>query len=109
MPLVDTARRLVTSKNTALSTVRLQPGSFSRPAAFSTRGNLKERRVSVAFGAANAPKVIYHGLGFAPSGYSVLGKSGAGEVYNSFPIRSTSTVIVLRCTGANVVADILVR
>jgi len=109
-PIVDTARQLNTSKNTALSTVRLQPGSFNRPGSFSgTRTNARERRVSVSFGAVGAPKVIYHGLGFAPTGYSVMGKNGAAVIYNDFPLRSTSRVIVLRCSVANTTADILVR
>lgn len=107
---VESARTLVTSKNTGLSSLRLQPGSFNRPGAYSTqRGNTRERRISVSFGAADAPKVIFHGLGFAPTGYMVLGRNGVGSVYNDFPLRSTSRVIVLKCSVANTVADILVR
>lgn len=111
MPLrVDTARNLSSAKNTALSSIRLQPGSFNQPGAFSTiRGNARERRISVTFGAANAPKVIFHGLGFAPTGYTVLGIRAAASVYNDFPLRATSRVIVLKCNVANTSADILVR
>lgn len=103
-------RNLVTSKNTALSTIRLQPGSYQRRGSYSTtRTNARERRVSVTFAAANAPVVIYHGLGFPPSGYAVLGIGGAARVYNDFPIPSTSRVLVLKCDTPNTVADILVR
>ncbi len=117
-PIVDVARKLTTSKNTALSTVRLQPGSFTRPGSFSTtRTNSRERRVQVSFPSANVAVPIYHGLGFAPSGYTVLG-SGAGSgtsyvnggiVYNDFPLPSTSRTIVLKSTVAGAIADILVR
>lgn len=108
--LVDIARKLVTSKQTALSTVRLQPGSFTRPGSFSnTRTNARERRVQVTFRSANVPVSVYHGLGFSPSGYQVLGLRTAGTVYNDFPLPSTSRVIVLKCNTANTVADILVR
>lgn len=110
MGIVDKARNLVTSKNTALSTVRLQPGSLQRPGSYSTiRTNARERRIPVSFGAANAPVVVYHGLGFPPSGYTPLGKGAAAHVYNDFPLQSTSRVIVLKCDTANVVVDILVR
>ena len=103
-------RNLDSSKTTALSSLRLQPGSFNQPGGFSTgRGNSRERRISVSFGAVNAPKIIYHGLGFAPTGYQVLGQNAAGSVYNDFPLRATSRVIVLKCDTANVSADILVR
>jgi hypothetical protein len=104
-------RELVTSKTTALSSVRLQPGSFNSPGAFSgRRGNARERRISVSFPAtANTPKVIFHGLGFAPTGFVVLGQKKAGSIYNSFPLRSTSRVVVLKSDTANLVADILVR
>lgn len=104
------SRDLVTSKDTALSTVRLQPGSFNQPGSFSrTRTNARERRISVTFGAVGAPKIIYHGLGVAPTGYEVLARSGAVTVYNDFPLRATSRVIVLKCDTANAVCDILVR
>lgn len=107
---IETARQLVSSKNTAQSSMRLQPGSYNRPGAFTNRrGNTRERRISVTFGSANAPKVIFHGLGFAPTGYEVLGRSGVATIYNDFPLRSTSRVIVLKCNTANTVADILVR
>ena len=103
-------RRLITSKDTALSTIRLQPGSFNQPGAYTNRrGNARERRISVTFGAVNAPKVIYHGLGFAPTGYQVLGANAAASVFNDFPLRSTSRVIVLKCSVANTTCDILVR
>lgn len=108
--IVETARSLITSKQTALSTVRLQPSSFQRPGSYSNvRTNARERRITVTFRTANAPTPVYHGLGFPPSGYEVLGKSGAAVIYNSFPLPSSSRVIVLRCDTANVVADILVR
>lgn len=107
---IGIARNLVTSKNTALSTVRLQPGSFTVRGSFSNvRTNARERRVSVSFGAANAPKVVYHGLGFAPTGYEVLGKNAAVTVYNDIPLRSTTRVLVLKCDTANATCDILVR
>lgn len=110
MPIVDVARNLTTSKNTALSTVRLQPSSLQKPGAYTTvRTNARERRLPVSFGAANAPVVVYHGLGFPPSGYSVLGKDSGAHVFNDFPLPSTSRVIVLKCDTANVVCDILVR
>lgn len=110
MPLIDFARKLTTSKNTALSTIRLQPGSLQKPGAFSSvRTNARERRIPVSFGAADAPVVVYHGLGFPPSGYQVMGIGGAARVYNDFPLPSTSRVIVLRCDTANILADILVR
>lgn len=106
----DTARRLVTTRDLANSTVRYQQSSYSQPGAFTnSRGNVRERRVSVAFKTANAPKVIYHGLGFPPSGYIVLGQNRAGNVYNKLPLRSSSQVIVLMSDTANLVADILVR
>lgn len=106
----DTARRLVTLKDLAISTVRYQNSSYSQPGAFTnSRGNVRERRISVAFKTANAPKVIYHGLGFPPSGFIRLGQNGAGTIYNKLPLRSTSRVIVLYSDTANLVADILVR
>lgn len=108
--ILDSIRHLITSKNTALSTIRLQPSSYNRPGSFSeVRSNARERRVSVSFGAANAPKVIYHGLGFSPSGFQVLGKNQAGDVYGDLPLRSTSRVVVLKCSVANTTCDILVR
>jgi len=116
--MVDTARRLITSKNTALSTVRLQTGSFTRPGAFSqVRTNARERRLTVTFRSANVPVSVFHGLGFPPSGYTVLGNGigsgttfvAGGKVYNDFPLPSTSRVIVLKADMAGTVADILVR
>ena len=106
----DIARSLVTSKNTALSTVRLQPGSFQRRGSLTdVRTNARERRVLVTFPTANAPTAVYHGLGFTPSGFTVLGQNASGNVYNEFPISASSRVIVLLCDTANVTADILVR
>ena len=114
----DLARKLVTSKGMAQSTVRLQPGSFTRPGSYSnTRTNARERRMSVSFPTADVPIVVAHNLGFAPSGYTVLGSGvgsgttyiAGGKVYNDFPLPSTSRVIVLKCDTANTVADILVR
>lgn len=103
------ARDLVTSHDTALSTVRLQPGSWQRPGSYSNvRTNARERRCSVTFITANAPTVIYHGLGFPPSFYQVIGNA-ACRVYNDFPLPATSRVLVLKCDTANVSADILVR
>jgi hypothetical protein len=108
--LVESARRLITSKDTALSTVRLQPGSFQRPGSFSTvRTNARERRIPVTFQTANAPTLVYHGLGFAPSGFTVLAKDRAADVYSTLPMSSTSRVIVLYCNTAGTTADILVR
>ena len=102
-------RDLVTSKHLALSTVRLQPGSFQRPQSYTlTRTNARERRLSVIFPAADQPVVVYHGLGFPPSGYTELSK-GKATVYNDTPLPATSRVIVLKCSVANTVADILVR
>lgn len=103
-------RDLVTSKHLALSTVRLQPGSFQRPGSYSqTRTNARERRLTVTFpGTANQPIVIFHGLGFPPSGFTPL-SHGSGIVYNDTPLPSTSRVIVLKSNTANLVADILVR
>ena len=111
-------RNLLTSKNLAQSTVRLQPGSFRRQGSFSNvRTNARERRITVSFSAANVLVSAYHGLGFPPSGYTVLGSGvglgstyvAGGKVYNDFPLPSTSQVIVLKCDTANTVADILVR
>lgn len=101
----------ITSYDLALSTVRLQPGSYQRPGSYTTtRTNTRERRLSVTFApTANAPTIIYHGLGFPPSGYTVLGIGSAAKVYNDFPIPSTSQVLVLKCDTASAVADILVR
>lgn len=108
--MLHNVRQLVTSKNTALSTVRLQPSSFQRPGSLSNvRTNTRERRVTVTFAAADAPVHIYHGLGFVPSGYTVMGIGGAARVYNDFPIPATTRGIVLKCDTANTVADILVR
>ena len=102
-------RDLVTSKQLALSTVRLQPGSFQRPGSYSqTRTNARERRLQVIFPAANQPVVVWHGLGFPPSGYEVLARGNA-QIYNDTPFTATSRVIVLKCSVANTVADILVR
>ena len=114
----DLARKLTTSKNMAQSTVRLQPGSFTRRGSFGTaRTNARERRTTVTFTAADVPVSIPHNLGFAPSGYTVLGTAvgsgptatAGGKVYNDFPIPSTTRVIVLKCDTAGTVADILVR
>lgn len=108
--IINTARRLVTSKNVSPSSITLQPSSYSRGGGFTVgRGGTRERRISVGFGAANAPKVIWHGLGFAPTGYQVLGQNRAGHIYNDFPLRSTTRVLVLKCDTANLTADILVR
>ena len=108
--LVDTARRLITSKNTALSTMRLQPGTYQSPGALSRiRTNSRERRASVSFVTANAPTPVFHGLGFTPSGYTVLSLSKSATIYNDFPLRASSRTIVLKCDTANTVADILVR
>lgn len=108
---INTARRLVTSKNVLQSSISLQGSSFSRQGSFSSaNGGTRERRISVSFGpTANAPKVIWHGLGFAPSGYQVMGQNRAGHIYNDLPLRSTSRVLVLKCDTANLTADILVR
>lgn len=73
--------------------------------------------MSVAFPTANAPQLIYHGLGFAPTGYTVLAIAKAnstsyaapGKIYNDFPLPTTSRTIVLKCDTANTIADILVR
>jgi hypothetical protein len=107
--LVESARRLVTSKDTALSTVRLQPSSFQRPGSFSNvRTNARERRIPVAFQTINVPTLVYHGLGFVPSGFTVLGKDQAGDVYGKLPISATSRVIVLYATVVGTY-DVLVR
>lgn len=103
-------RDLTTSKNMALSTVRLQPGSFQRPGSYSTtRANARERRVIVSFNTANAPTPVYHGLGFVPTGFTVLNRGSTGRIYSNMPLPATSRVIVLKCDTANTVADILVR
>lgn len=103
-------RNLVTSKNLANSTVRLQPSSWQRPGSYTvTRTNARERRVAVTFGPANNSLVIFHGLGFPPSGYQVLSIGAAAQVYNDFPLPATSNVIILKCNTANTFADILVR
>lgn len=108
--IIHTARALVTGKNVGPSSIPLQPSSYSRQGGFTVaRGGTRERRISVSFGAANAPKVIWHGLGFAPTGYQVLGQNRAGHIYNDFPLRSTTRVLVLKCDTANLTADILVR
>jgi hypothetical protein len=107
---VDLARQLVTSKDTALSTVRLQPSSFLRPGSYSnTRTNARERRMTVTFGAVNTPTLVYHGLGFVPSAYTVLSVGAAAQIYNDFPLPASSRTIVLKCDTANTVADILIR
>lgn len=103
-------RDLVTSKHLALSTVRLQPGSFQVPQSYTlTKTNARERRLSVIFPAANQPLVVYHGLGFTPSAFSVLSQNKSASIYADNPFPSTSRVIVLKCSVANTVADILVR
>ena len=108
--LIHTARQLATSKNIAPSSVRLQPGPFNRPGSVeSTRTNVRERRVSVTFTAANAPRVVFHGLGFPPTGFTVMGTNRAASIYGDLPLRATSRVLVLKSDTANTVADILVR
>ena len=103
-------RDLVSAKQMPLSSIRLQPGSFQKPGAYSRPlGNTRERRITVTFGAANSPTLIPHGLSFVPSGYSVVLMGTAGRVYNDMPLPSTSKYIVLKCDTANVVCDILVR
>lgn len=118
MDRIFTARRLISSKDIALSSVRLQPSGFVFPGAFAQgRANTRERRVTVSFPTANAPVSIYHGLGFTPSGYTVLSRGvgsggtwiAGGKIYNDFPLPCTSQSIVLKCDTANTVADILVR
>jgi hypothetical protein len=107
---VESARHLVTSKQTALSTVRLQPGSFQRPGSYSnTRTNARERRLSATFPTLNAPTLFYHGLGFVPSGFQVLAKDRAADIYATMPMSATSRVIVLYSSVSGVTADILVR
>ena len=102
-------RELLTSKNMALSTVRLQPGSFRKAGAYSSaKANVRERRVQATFLTANAPTPIYHGLGFPPSAFTPL-VLGDARVYSDYPLRADSRVIVLKCDTANTVADILVR
>lgn len=108
--LSETARKLASSKNIAPSTVRLQPGPFNSPGSVqSLRTNARERRVSVTFATANTPRVIFHGLGFPPSGFTVMGTNRAASIYGDLPLRATSRVIVLKSDTANTVADILVR
>jgi hypothetical protein len=107
--LVESARRLVTSKDTALSTVRLQPSSFQQRGAFSRLAtNARERRIPVTF-QTTAPTLIYHGLGFVPSGFTVLGKDRVADIYGGIPLSATTRVIVLYCNQAGTTADILVR
>ena len=114
----QTARSLTTSKEIALSTARLQSGSFKQRGAFSSVGtNVRERRVTVSFPVANAPVPVYHGLGFAPSGFTVLASgigtgnnwTAPGKIYSDMPLLSTSRTIVLKCDTANTVADVLIR
>lgn len=108
--IVESARQLVTSKDTALSTVRLQPGSFTRPGSFSTvRTNARERRMPATFQSANVPTLVYHNLGFVPSGFQILGKDRACDIYGALPLSATSRVIVLYSTVAGATCDILVR
>lgn len=108
---VQFAQFQVTSKDLAPSTVRLQPGSFQRPGSYSNvRTNVRERRMTVTFSpTANAPTVIYHGLGFVPSAATPLGQLAAGTIYQDFPMQATSRVVVLKATVANLVADVLIR
>ena len=110
MGMPDVARKLVTSKNTALSTMRLQPGSFTRPGSYSyTRTNARERRIAASFLSANVATLFFHGLGFVPSGFTPLAPNAACRIYNDLPFQATSRVIVLKCDTANVTVDILVR
>lgn len=105
----DVARTLVTSKNIAVSTGRLQPGRTKvRGALTNPRSNLRERRIECVFRTANVPTPFYHGLGFPPSGYTPLSGNAAARVYNEVPLCSTSRVIVLLCDTATTV-DVLVR
>jgi hypothetical protein len=103
-------RDLVTSAGMALSSVRLQPNSYQQRGGFSSiRTNARERRAQVAFGAANAPVIVYHGLGFPPSAAMQMGANAACKLYHDLPLPSTSRVLVLKCDTANVTVDILVR
>jgi hypothetical protein len=107
---IESARFLTSFKNMSPSGVRLKRSSFLEPGAFSTRrGNTREARVSVTFGGVNAPKVLFHGLGFVPSGFQILSVNKAASVYSDVPLKSTTQVIVLKCDTANTTADILVR
>lgn len=94
--------------------ISLQPRKFG-PGTSKTR----ETRVSVKFLAANVPTPVAHNLGFVPSGYIVLGKfrgtgvppafTTPGDIYNDHPLPASRNAIVLKCTVAGTVADILVR
>lgn len=74
----------------------------------------REARITVTFTAANTNTAIFHGLGFAPTGFiplsSRLGTGGAGgKIYSDVPLAATKRAIVLKCDTANTVAEILVR
>lgn len=107
---IQIARIPVSAKDSAIGGLKVQPDSFRKPGSYSgKKSNLSEVRILATFRTANAPTPFYHSLGAVPSGYVVLGKDRAANIFNPIPLQCTSRTIVLACDTAGTTADILVR
>jgi len=104
---------LLSGKDIRRDSIGSQPRNFGREA----KGQAQERRLFVTFPTADAPVVVYHGLGRKPSDYipvSWAKGNGAtyaapGKIYSDQPLPCDSRTIVLKCDTANTVAEIIVR
>lgn len=105
MPVkIDIARKLITAKQMGTAAVTHQPRSFGMRSSKS-----REARITVTFGAVNVPICVYHGLGFAPSGVTVVTKDRVADIYTDMPLVADSRTVVVKCDTANVVAELIVR
>ena len=84
-----------------------------------TASKTREARCRVTFPAANVPVPVAHNLGFVPTAATQLGRfrgvgapavfAAPGEVYHDYPLPADKRVVVLKCTVAGTVADVLIR
>jgi hypothetical protein len=74
----------------------------------------REAKISVSFRAVNSPLPVYHGLGFVPTGFSVVTANAGtgvapGKIYSDIPLQATAKCVVLYCDTANTTAEVLIR
>lgn len=93
------------ARNLDLGSVGFQPRDFGRR----PQSAASERRVSASFSTANQATVISHGLGRVPHSFVVVSQNAAGTIYGDIPLHADTRHIVLKCSAANVTAELTVR
>lgn len=93
------------AKNLDLGAVSFQSRNFgTRPT-----GAASERRIAAVFQTADQATVLDHGLNRVPHSFVVVSQNKAGTIYGDIPLHADTRHIVLKCSAANVTADLIVR